>query len=226
MKHSSQFEFERLMKLGWNLPRISTEGFYVPRVVDESKISFPSASWETSDSEEDASSFWAVERASLIYRLLNHHNVTTLWEIGAGNGTAAIPLRELGLEVFTVEPLKSGAATLYANNFEVFHSTLEDLKLPENSIDAFGAFDVLEHLENPEILLNEIFRALKNAVKDFLSEYCTKVRKNESEATTELWLISHRCITVNGKQYYIPKAYGHDEATNIIQTYLYDNFQI
>ena len=161
MKHSSQFEFERLMKLGWNLPRISTEGFYVPRVVDESKISFPSASWETSDSEEDASSFWAVERASLIYRLLNHHNVTTLWEIGAGNGTAAIPLRELGLEVFTVEPLKSGAATLYANNFEVFHSTLEDLKLPENSIDAFGAFDVLEHLENPEILLNEIFRALK-----------------------------------------------------------------
>jgi len=66
----------------------------------------------------------------------------------------------------------------------------------------------------------------KFTLKNYLSEYCVKVRKNESEATTELWLISHRCITVNGKQYYIPKAYGHDEATNIIQTYLYDNFQI
>jgi SAM-dependent methyltransferase len=154
-------ELERLKKMGWVVPKISPEGFYVPREVDETNISFPSASWEIADSHEDATSFWAIERANLIYRMLQKYNITTLWEIGAGNGTAALPLRGLGLEVLAVEPLRSGATVLQENNFHVFYATLEDLKLPEGSIQAIGAFDVLEHLEDPKILLNEIFRVLK-----------------------------------------------------------------
>lgn len=85
--------------------------------------------------------------------------------------------------------------------------------------------DVLTYEENYREIHKEIFRAFKNAVKDFLSEYCTKVRKNESEATTDRMLIDHRCITVKGKEYYIPRSYTHDDAQSVIQTYLYDNFQ-
>jgi SAM-dependent methyltransferase len=161
MHRLPQIEIERLKKMGWTVPKISPEGFYVPREVDESNISFPSASWEIADSHEDATSFWATQRANLIYGMLQMYNIKTLWEIGAGNGTSAIPLRELGLEVLAVEPLKSGATVLQANNFNVFYATLEDLRLPEGSIEAIGAFDVLEHLEDPKILLNEIFRVLK-----------------------------------------------------------------
>ena len=161
MNQNSHIEFQRLSKMGWRVPPISKEGFFVPGYIDESKISFPSFSWEVSDSDEDASSFWAIERSKLIHKMLVTRNVSTLWEIGAGNGTAAIPLRELGLEVIAVEPLKSGAKTLLENGFQTFYSTLEDLSLPDNSIDAIGAFDVLEHLENPEDLLSEIFRILK-----------------------------------------------------------------
>ena len=47
------------------------------------------------------------------------------------------------------------------NGFLTFHATLEGLNLPNSSIEAIGAFDVLEHLEKPEILLTEIYRVLK-----------------------------------------------------------------
>jgi SAM-dependent methyltransferase len=60
-----------------------------------------------------------------------------------------------------VEPLRSGTLTLVKNGFLTFQSTLETLELPDNSIEAIGAFDVLEHLEHPEILLGEIFRILR-----------------------------------------------------------------
>lgn len=71
-----------------------------------------------------------------------------------------------------------------------------------------------------------IAKRFKDEINSFLSEYCTKVRKNESEATTERMLIDHRCITVKGKEYYIPRSYTHDEEQSVIQNYLYDNFQI
>jgi SAM-dependent methyltransferase len=87
--------------------------------------------------------------------------VKTLWEIGAGNGNAAIPLRDLGFNIIPVEPLKSGALTLAKNGFPTFHATLEGLNLPNSSVEAIGAFDVLEHLEKPAILLTEIYRVLK-----------------------------------------------------------------
>ncbi len=60
-----------------------------------------------------------------------------------------------------MEPLRSGTLTLVKNGFLAFQSTLETLALPDNSIEAVGAFDVLEHLEYPEILIREIFRILK-----------------------------------------------------------------
>jgi SAM-dependent methyltransferase len=47
------------------------------------------------------------------------------------------------------------------NGFTTFQATLNQLNFPDNSINAIGAFDVLEHLENPEILLDEVFRILK-----------------------------------------------------------------
>ena len=63
--------------------------------------------------------------------------------------------------MITVEPLMNGALTLAKNEFTTFQATLETLKLPNDSIDAIGAFDVIEHLENPEIFLTEVYRVMK-----------------------------------------------------------------
>ena len=133
----------------------------MPAPIDEDKISFPAKHYDSAITNEEASGFWAVQRATLIAEMLNEYGVETLWEVGAGNGNAAIPLRNLGFNVIPVEPLQSGAITLQKNEFAAFCSTLEELKLPNDSIAAIGAFDVLEHLENPQVLLTEIFRVLK-----------------------------------------------------------------
>jgi SAM-dependent methyltransferase len=156
-----QSEFERLENLGWALPSLNSIGLFSPSHVDETKISFPSKIYDSSEINSGAHGFWATERANLIAAMLCNKSITTLWEVGAGNGNAAIPLRNLGINVIPIEPLQSGAITLVKNGFPTFHSTLEDLKLPSNSIGAIGAFDVIEHLENPNVLLSEIFRVLQ-----------------------------------------------------------------
>ena len=154
-------EFSELEKLGWIIPPLSTLGLFTPSLVDEDKISFPSESYDSADINSEAAGFWATERANAIAEMLESTGAKTLWEIGAGNGNAAIPLRDLGFSIIPVEPLKSGALTLAKNGFLTFHATLEGLNLPNSSIEAIGAFDVLEHLEKPEILLTEIYRVLK-----------------------------------------------------------------
>ena len=136
-------------------------GLVMPCQIDESKISFPSENYDSAEVNQEAGGFWAAQRARLIVEMLSKENVDIIWEVGAGNGNAAIPIRGLGVDVLPIEPLKSGAITLHKNGFTTFHSTLEGLKLPANSINAIGAFDVLEHLENPNLLLSEVFRVLK-----------------------------------------------------------------
>jgi hypothetical protein len=91
----------------------------------------------------------------------------------------------------------------------------------EGNNDQMKEDDVLTYEENWKGIHKEIFRAFKSAIKDYLSQYCIKVRKNESQATTERMLIDHRGITVNGKEYYISRVCDGE----IIQDYLYDNFQ-
>lgn len=154
-------EFSRLLTLGWNVPIKDGDGIFTPREINEDAISFPSEGYSGGEDNSEANGFWATERAKSIYQLLEKNEVKTLWEIGAGNGNAAIPLRNRGIEVIPIEPLRTGALTLTKNGFATFQATLEDLCFPDNSIGAIGAFDVLEHLENPSQLLAEIHRILQ-----------------------------------------------------------------
>jgi len=154
-------ELKRLQNEGWVIPQEDKDGLFTPMLINEELISFPSESFSGEAHNDEAAGFWATQRANLIAEMLRTTGETTLWEIGAGNGSAAIPLRNLGLNVIPVEPLRSGAITLAKNGFLTFNSTLETLGLPSNSINAVGAFDVLEHLEKPEMLLKEIHRVLK-----------------------------------------------------------------
>ena len=150
-------ELSRLSKIGWNVPINDHNGIFKPTKIDEAMISFPVDSYTGEELNLDAFGFWALERANTIGKLLQTLDVKVIWEIGAGNGNVAIPLRALGFEVFAVEPLLNGALTLAKNEFTTFQATLETLKLPNNSIDAIGAFDVIEHLEKPELFLNEVY---------------------------------------------------------------------
>jgi SAM-dependent methyltransferase len=153
-------EFKRLQELGWNLPPIDGFGVCCPNEIDESKISFPSECYELENLNSEVSGFWVEQRSKTFLRLLKRHRKKLLWEIGAGNGSASVPLRKAGVDVHPIEPLRSGALQLVKNGFLPFQATLQDLNFPSNSIETLCAFDVLEHLEFPNDLLKEIERVL------------------------------------------------------------------
>jgi len=62
-------------------------------------------------------------------------------------------------------------------------------------------------------------------VKEYLKEYCTKVRKKETDSYIELMMDNHKCINYGGVQYYIPKSYHSNEET-IIADFLIDNYSL
>jgi SAM-dependent methyltransferase len=84
-----------------------------------------------------------------------------LWEVGSGHGNVAIPLQSNGIAVIGIEPLLNGAKITAGSGVRTYLGTLESLNLPSNSISVIGAFDVLEHLENPVVLLSEMYRVLE-----------------------------------------------------------------
>lgn len=92
---------------------------------------------------------------------LEKHKIGAIWDIGAGDGAMFHRLGKRGTEVVSVEPLPEGAASIASAGGVVFCCALQDLKLPSNSIPAISLFDVLEHLEDPTFLLQEIYRVLK-----------------------------------------------------------------
>jgi hypothetical protein len=143
-------ELKRLQNEGWVIPQVDKDGLFTPMLINEELISFPSESFSGEARNDEASGFWAKERARALGKILRSSGVHDIWEVGAGNGAAAIPLRNLGISVIAVEPLRTGALTLVQNGFTTFNATLDSLKLPDNSIGAIGAFDVLEHLEDPD----------------------------------------------------------------------------
>lgn len=153
-------EIYRLLDFGWNSPAKRADGIrWVSH--DTSEISYPrNVLSEPVNSSED-SSFWLDSRADVAQLYLEKYKMKTIWDIGAGGGAMVHRLGKRGIEIVSVEPLPEGAASIASVGGEVFCSTLQDLMLPSNSIPAISLFDVLEHLEEPTELLQEVYRVLK-----------------------------------------------------------------
>jgi SAM-dependent methyltransferase len=145
---------------GWQDLKANKDGVRVPQGSDGLRISFPEDSWDDEAHNEEGMGVWAEIRLQEIHAQMKKHKLRTIWEVGAGNGAVCIGLSKLGHEVIAVEPLYAGARYIASQRLVTFGSTLDELKLPNKSIPAIGAFDVLEHIENPVPMLNEFSRVL------------------------------------------------------------------
>jgi SAM-dependent methyltransferase len=147
---------DKALEYGWLPPQITSDGVYsIERA--SSSISYPETLFgENSDNP----GFWSIGRTSEILKELHTVGVRSLVEVGAGSGDLAISLSSEGIDIVAIEPLMSGCLNISRHNVTTFCSTLEELKLPEMTIPAYGAFDVLEHLEHPEYVVSEMHRTL------------------------------------------------------------------
>jgi SAM-dependent methyltransferase len=157
-------EILRLERLGWNLQ--SAFRFLPSNVVNSQDhlnlISFPNDAYKIDNDNQDLNGFWSKFRAQSIFDQLEDHKVNCLWEVGSGDGSASIPLNAKGMNVIAVEPIRDGAEYTEKNGITSFCCFLEELELPTASIGAIGLFDVLEHLEDSRLLLNEVRRCLSD----------------------------------------------------------------
>lgn len=86
-----------------------------------------------------------------------------LLDVGCGNGQFLANMRDLGWEVFGVEP-DPRAARVAKQHFGVSVSAgnLEHANLPDNYFDAVTLNHVIEHVLDPIRLLRECYRVLKS----------------------------------------------------------------
>lgn len=110
----------------------------------------------------EENSFWFRHRNAVIRGLVRGaRNPPALWEIGAGNGSVSLALSEMNIDTVPVEPNRAGAETAAERGLSnSICGFFEDLELPDCSIPAVGAFDVIEHIELPEKTVAEMSRVL------------------------------------------------------------------
>lgn len=147
---------------GWDIADNARNIDGVWHTENSAEIHFPDDVHDDLFAIEDES-FWFRHRNRVIEDALRSSGMPTgLWEIGAGNGCVAHYLQRRGMAVATVEPMAAGALNSARRGIEaVVCGRFESLGLPDNSLPAVGCFDVLEHLEHPEVHVREIQRTLQ-----------------------------------------------------------------
>ncbi|MDF2690483.1 MAG: ric methyltransferase [Gammaproteobacteria bacterium] len=145
---------------------------YAPELL-ESDEHFPRESFDQLFRLEDKH-FWFQARNRLINRLIKKfaRSKKDLLEIGCGTGIVLSNIKSQHPD------LKLMGAELHLNGIYHAKQRLSDIEfiqvdarnLPfNNQLDMIGAFDVLEHIEEDELVLKNIHKALKNDGLFFIS---------------------------------------------------------
>jgi trans-aconitate methyltransferase len=116
--------------------------------------------------ELEAGNFWFRGRNKLILWALNKYSpdLKSFLEIGCGTGfvIAAISKRFPEARLSGSEYLEEGLAYARQRLPSAEFTQMDARNIPyESTLDAIGAFDVLEHIEEDEVVLQQICKALK-----------------------------------------------------------------
>jgi SAM-dependent methyltransferase len=82
-------------------------------------------------------------------------------DVGFGAGTLLEAARRAGWQAFGVEVARRAFDQVRDLGFEVFCGTLQEARYPDNYFDVVTASELLEHLSDPQEVLNEIARVLR-----------------------------------------------------------------
>lgn len=124
------------------------------------------------DEAENYDNYYSEENLQVpefIHRRLNEifvdfsrYRQTNRWlDVGFGAGSILKIAAELDWEVFGVEVSKPAIEQARKRNFDVFHGDLIEANYPDNYFDVITASEIIEHLPEPQKLLNEIERILR-----------------------------------------------------------------
>ena len=145
---------------GWKVNKPGEDGIIVYHDPQDVEISYPKNMYEQYSTKTDAG-YWVRHRSREIHSELKRLDLNQLVEVGAGTGSVCGFLAQNGIDVAAIEPLKAGAIQIRKRGIQTICGRLEIVNFPSESIKSYGVFDVLEHIENPSQLLDEMYRTLE-----------------------------------------------------------------
>jgi SAM-dependent methyltransferase len=126
-------------------------------------LSYPADGNERCFLVEDRSYWFRHRNACILAAMRRHPPAGPVLDVGGGNGYVTRGMIDAGFPAVLLEPGPAGAfnAKVRRGIPEVVCATLEEAGIPENSLDAAGLFDVLEHIEDDRGLLAALHARLK-----------------------------------------------------------------
>lgn len=90
-----------------------------------------------------------------------YRKTNRLLDVGCGAGSLLHAARRAGWDAEGVEVSRPAAEHVRAQGFEVFCGELKEARYPEGRFDVVTASEILEHLDDPQSLLEEAARVLR-----------------------------------------------------------------
>lgn len=105
--------------------------------------------------------WWYRERRHLLARELQGLTPGTALDVGAAGGGNTRVLRSLGWRATALEYGEEGAGVAHERGLATLRADATALPVDDRSLDLVVAFDVLEHIEDDDAAVREVFRALR-----------------------------------------------------------------
>jgi len=121
------------------------------------KISYPEEDLDYySQLEKD--SFWFKFRNRFIVEMIKNHSPKgTVVEIGSGNGYVAQAISKNNFDILLIEPNPKGVLRSKKRGLKkIICGSFEEIKFKNNSIEAVGIFDVLEHIKKDKLFIKRV----------------------------------------------------------------------
>lgn len=169
--------------------------------------------------------------------LIKFHGYTSILDVGAGTGRAALFLKKMNseLRILSIEPVEELRKIGHAkglNLLELLDGDVYNLQFENSSFDLVCAFGVFHHLKNPVAALEEMTRVSKHAI--FISDTNNFGQGNLLSRTLKQALNALKIwrfaifVKTKGKMYSISEGDGLAYSFSLfnILKYLKSNFSI
>jgi SAM-dependent methyltransferase len=124
-------------------------------------ISYPAEGNDACRQVEDGSYWFAHRNACIVELMRLYPPGGAVYDIGGGNGFVSLALQQAGFPTVLVEPGNGAFNAVGRGVARIVHSTLEDVEFAAGSLDAVGAFDVIEHIERDDAFVSTIRTLLR-----------------------------------------------------------------
>lgn len=153
-----------LRKDGWNIWRCFNckLGFVYPQPTDEKlkKIYSLKGGYTLSSRGFEKEKILNIPDNSINYLLKN--NKTSVLDVGCTSGAFVYKAKSMGLSSTGIDLDSDSIKFGIAEGLDLRYGTLETLGFKSSSFDAINLGDIIEHVKNPDSLLDECYRILKS----------------------------------------------------------------